>query len=175
MAFKEMADEFFIKCKMLTEQKDELSDSYLVLQEERIVLQEKLRVECKKEWEGATEELTKHYEQSIQLVTAEAKSNQATYELLATRLQAEVNGLKEELAVVRAQPGMDETRIRILIDKQRQHLTKKVEETLGRAGEEWAVEAAELHILRAEPRTDGRRVEAFTKWTKPAFKTSVQI
>ena len=61
--FKEIADQFFIKCKMLTEQKDELSDSYLVLQEERIVEQEKLRAECKKEWEGATEELiTKHYE-----------------------------------------------------------------------------------------------------------------
>ena len=66
---------------------------------------------------GSYEELTKHYEQSIQLVTVEAKSNQATYELLAARLQAEVNGLKEELAVVRVQPGMDETRIRILIDK----------------------------------------------------------
>ena len=45
---------------------------------------------------------------------------------------------------------MDETRIRILIDKQRQHLTKKVKETLGCAREEWAAQAAELHILRAD-------------------------
>ena len=81
---------------------------------------------------GSYEELTKHYEQSIQLVTAEAKSNQASSELLAARLQAEVNGLKEELTAVRAQLGMGETRIRILIEKQRQHLTKKVEETLSR-------------------------------------------
>ena len=53
---------------------------------------------------------------------------------------------------------MNETRIRILIDKHRQHLTKKVEETLGRAGEEWAAQAAELHILRAdaEKRQEGR-------------------
>ena len=65
MAFKEIADEFFIKCKLLTKQKEALSDSCLALQEERIVEREKLRAECKKEWEGATEELTKYYEQSI--------------------------------------------------------------------------------------------------------------
>ena len=46
----------------------------IALQEERIVEQEQVRAECKKEWEKATEELTKHYEQSIQLVTAEAKN-----------------------------------------------------------------------------------------------------
>ena len=54
MAFKEMADEYFIKCKMLSEQKDKLSDSYLALQEEKIVLREKLRVEWDKEVEEAT-------------------------------------------------------------------------------------------------------------------------
>ena len=40
MTLKEMVDEFFIKCKLLPEQKDELSDSYLALQEERIVERE---------------------------------------------------------------------------------------------------------------------------------------
>ena len=38
MTFKEMAYEFMIKCKVITEQKDELSDSYLALQEEKIVM-----------------------------------------------------------------------------------------------------------------------------------------
>ena len=52
---------------------------------------------------------------------------------------------------------MDETRIRILIEKQRQHLTRKVEETLSRAGEEWAAQAAELHILRTD--AENRRKE----------------
>ena len=52
---------------------------------------------------------------------------------------------------------MDETRIRILIDKQCQHLTKKVEEALGRAREEWAAQAAELHSLRAD--AENRRKE----------------
>ena len=46
---KEMADEFFIKCKLLSKQKEELSDSYLALQEERIVEWEQVRAECKKE------------------------------------------------------------------------------------------------------------------------------
>ena len=59
---KGMADEFFIKCKLLSEQNEKLSDSCLALQEERIVEREQVRAECKKEWEKATEELTKHYE-----------------------------------------------------------------------------------------------------------------
>ena len=65
------------------------------------------------------------------------------------KLQAKANNAKEELEAIRAQPGMDDTRIRILIEKHRQHLTKKVEEALGHVGEEWAVQASELHILRA--------------------------
>ena len=157
MSFKEMADEFMIKWKILSEQKDELSNSYLALQEEKIVLREQLRVEWTKEMEEATGQLTKHYEQTIQLVTAKAKNNQATWELLAAKLQAEVHSSKEELEAIRAQPGMDETRIRSLIEKHRQHLTKKVEEALSRAGEEWAAQAAELHILRAN--AENRRKE----------------
>ena len=50
LSFKEMVDEFFIKCKLLSKQKDELSDSYLALQKERIVEREQVRAECKKEW-----------------------------------------------------------------------------------------------------------------------------
>ena len=89
---KEMADEFFIKCKLLSEQKDELSDSYFALQEERIVEREQVRAACQKEREQATEELTKRYEQAIQLVTADAKNTQAIYELRAQKLQTEVDG-----------------------------------------------------------------------------------
>ena len=91
--------------------------------------------------ESCTEELTKQYEQSIQRVTAEAKNSKASYALLATQLQVEVNGLKEELATVRAQPGMDETRIRLLIEKHRNQITRKVEEAFSSAGEEWAAKA----------------------------------
>ena len=62
MTFKEMANEFMIKCKVITEQKDHLSDSYLAQQEEKIVLKDKLRVKWKNEVEEATEQLTKTYE-----------------------------------------------------------------------------------------------------------------
>ena len=39
--------------------------------------------------EETIEQLTKHYEQTIKLVTAKAKNNQAHWELLAAKLQAE--------------------------------------------------------------------------------------
>ena len=45
---------------------------------------------------------------------------------------------------------MDDTHIQILIDKHRHHLTKKVAESFGHAGEEWAAQAVELLILRAD-------------------------
>ena len=77
MTYKEMADEFMLKWKIVSEQEDELTDSYHALQEEKIVLRERLQVEWTKEVEEATEQLTKHYEQAIKLVTTKAKNNQA--------------------------------------------------------------------------------------------------
>ena len=170
MTFKELADEFMLKWKIVNEQKDQLTDSYHALQEEGIVLRERLRAEWTKEVEEATGQLTKHYEQTIKLVTAKAKNNQATWELLAAKLQAEVNSSKEELEAIRAQPGMDETRIRILIEKHRQHLTKKVEEALGRAGEEWAAQAAELHILRADAENRRKEGRGFYKMDEASIQ-----
>ena len=55
MTFKEMADEFMLKWKIVSEQKAELTDSCHALQEEKIVLRERLRVEWTKEAEEATE------------------------------------------------------------------------------------------------------------------------
>ena len=80
VSFKEMSDEFFIKCKLLSEQNEKLH-------EEKAVALERVRAECKKDWMNATEKLTKRYEQSIQLVTAEAKNDKASYSLLHTQLQ----------------------------------------------------------------------------------------
>ena len=100
MTFKEMADEFMLKWKIVSEQKDELTNSYHALQEEGIVLRERLRAEWTKEVEEATGQLTKHYEQTIKLVTAKAKNNQASWELMAAKLQAEVHSLKEELEAI---------------------------------------------------------------------------
>ena len=84
--FKEMSDEFFIKCKLLSEQNEKLFDDCLALHEEKAVECERVQAECKQDWVNATEELTKHYEQSIQQVTAEAKNSKASYTLLATQL-----------------------------------------------------------------------------------------
>ena len=42
MTFKEMVDEFMLKWKIVNEQKAELTDSYNALQEEKIILREKL-------------------------------------------------------------------------------------------------------------------------------------
>ena len=61
-----------------------------------------------REVEEATTQLTKHYEQTIALVTAKAKNNQATWELLIAKYQADANVTKEELEANRAQIGMDD-------------------------------------------------------------------
>ena len=76
MTFKELANEFMLKWKI--EQKVELTDSYHTLQEEGIVMRERLRVEWTKEVEEATGKLTKHYEHTIKLVTAKGKNNQTS-------------------------------------------------------------------------------------------------
>ena len=80
MTFKELANEFMLKWKI--EQKVELTDSYHTLQEEGIVMRERLRVEWTKEVEEAIVQLTKHYEQTIALVTTKAKNNRASWEVL---------------------------------------------------------------------------------------------
>ena len=65
---------------------------------------------------------------------------------------------------------MDETRNRILIEKQRKHLTKKVEETLCCAGEEWAAQAAELHILRADAANRRKEGRGFYKMNEASIQ-----
>ena len=47
--FKEMSDKFFIKCKLLSEQNEKLSDDCLALNEEKAVECERVRGECKQE------------------------------------------------------------------------------------------------------------------------------
>ena len=84
----------------------------------------RVRAECKLDWRTATEELTKRYEQSIELVTAEAKNDKASYSLLNTKLQVEVDELKAALEMARAQPRMDATGIKILIEKHRKSLSR---------------------------------------------------
>ena len=53
-SMKEMAYEFFIKSKLLSEQNEKLSDDCLALHEEKAVECERVGAECKQEWEKAT-------------------------------------------------------------------------------------------------------------------------
>ena len=103
-------------------------------------------------------QLTKHYEQTIALVNPKAKDHQATLELLISRCQEDAKAAREELEAHRVPIGMDDTRIKILIDKYCQQLTKKIEETLRHAGQAWSAQAAELHILRTDAENQRKEV-----------------
>ena len=62
-------------------------------------------------------QLTKRYEQSLEIQTAKAKSTQSTCELIIRKCEDEAKTAREELELCRAQIGMEETRIKVLIDK----------------------------------------------------------
>ena len=66
---------------------------------------------------------------------------------------------------------MDDTRIKILVNRHRQHLTKKIEETFGHAGEEWAAQAAELHILHADAENRRKEGRGFYKMDEASIQT----
>ena len=157
--FKELADEFMLKWKIVNEQKDQQTDSYHALQEEGIVTREKLWAEWTKEVEEATTQLTKHYEQTIALVTAIAKNNQASWELLIAKYQAEAEKAKEELEANRAHPGTSPKRLSSHSVAQAKNEEPKLTSYTSYA---------------PTPRTDGRRAEDFTRWTKPVSRTSAR-
>jgi uncharacterized membrane-anchored protein YhcB (DUF1043 family) len=152
-----MAHEYLAKYELLQEQHDKLAEELSSRHEKETEAVERARAECKKNFLEATAELTKHYEQSIELITTEAKNDKSSYALLHTRLQDEVNELKAALELARAQPRMDETRLQILINEHRNLLNRRVDEAFQRAGDEWAAQAAELHVLRAD--AENRRKE----------------
>ena len=58
---------------------------------------------------------------------------------------------------------MDETRIKVLIDKHRQWFNQKIEEMLAHAWHEWSAEATELHVLRADIENRRKEGRAFYK------------
>ena len=125
----------------------------------------------RKEVEETTSQLTKHYEQTLALVTAKEKDNQAMYELLVAKCQADAKTAKEALENYITQSGMYDLRIRILIGKFRQQLTTKVEETLGRAGEACSAQAAELHILRVDAENRRKEGRGFYKMDEASIQT----
>ena len=97
------------------------------------------------------------------LVTAKVKDNQAICELLVNKCQEDAKAAREELEANRAQIGMDDNRIKILINKYRQQLNRKIEETLSRAWQEWSAQAAELHVLRVDAENERKECRGFYK------------
>ena len=141
-----MANKFMLKWRITEDERAKLADSYNELQAEGIVTRARLQDAWKKEVEETLTQLTKRHEQALALANAKAKEEQDTLELIVKQYHENAKIAMEELEANRAQISMDDTRIKILIDRHRQHLTKKIEETFGRAGEEWAAQAVELHM-----------------------------
>ena len=152
-----MANQHLQMWKISEEQRAALSDSYNHLQVEAIVDMEQQWDAWIKESVERAAQVTKNYEQSITLVTAKTKNTQATCELIVRKSEEDAKATRAELELCRAQIGMDETIIKILNDKHRQQLNRKIEETLGHAWQEWSAQAAELHVLRAD--AENRRKE----------------
>ena len=66
---------------------------------------------------------------------------------------------------------MDETRIKILIDKHHQQLNRKIEETLGRAWQECSTQAIELHVLCADAENRRKEGRGFYKMDENNIQT----
>ena len=105
------------------------------------------------------------------LVTAKVKDNQAICELLVNKCQEDAKAASEELEANRAQIGMDDNRIKILINKYRQQLNRKIEETLSRAWQEWSTQAAELHVLCADAENRRKEGRGFYKMDENNIQT----
>ena len=129
-----MANKFMLKWRITEDERAKLADSYNELQAEGIVTRARLQDAWKKEVEETLTQLTKRHEQALALANAKAKEEQDTLELIVKQYHENAKIAMEELEANRAQISMDDTRIKILIDRHRQHLTKKIEETFGRAG-----------------------------------------
>ena len=139
-----------LKWRISEDERAKFADAYTELQAEGIISRALLQDAWNKEVEVTLTQHTKSNEQALALANAKAKEDQDTLEHVVKQHQEKAKIAKEDLEANRAPIGMDDTCIKILIDRHRQHLTKKIEETFGRAGEEWAAQAAELHILRAD-------------------------
>ena len=92
-------------------------------------------------------------------------------QLVVRQYQENAKIAKAELEANRAQPGMDDTRIKILIDRHRQHLSKKIEEAFGRTGEEWAAQDVELHISRVDAENRRKEGRGFNKMDEASIQT----
>ena len=66
---------------------------------------------------------------------------------------------------------MDDTRIKILVEKYRQQHTKKIKDTLGHAGQAWSAQDAKLHILRADAENRRKEGQEYYKMDETSIQT----
>ena len=71
-------------------------------------------------------QLSRNYEQELQILIAKAKSLQSTCEHIIRQSEQEAMAAMEYLRIYHAQTGMDETRIKALIGKHRQRFNSKI-------------------------------------------------
>ena len=72
-----------------------------------------------KESDEREAQLRHNYEHELQILTTKAKGLQSTCEHIVRQREQEAKTTREELEICLAQIGMDETRIKALIDKHR--------------------------------------------------------
>ena len=106
-------------------------------------------------------ELNKKYGQAIELLTTKAKSTQSTCEHIIPQREEETKTSREALEICHAKIGMDEIRIKLLINKHRQRFNRTIEEMFTHAWQEWSAHVAKLYMLRADAenrRKEGKRI-----------------
>ena len=115
MELQTLAHQHLHMWKNSEEQRTRLSDSYNHLQVEALVDIERQRDILMKESDDRGAKLNRNYEQELQILTAAINSLHSTCEHIIRQREQEAQAVREELEICRAQIGMDETRIKVLI------------------------------------------------------------
>ena len=168
-----MANQHLHMWKISEEQRVALSDSYNHLQVEGIVNMERQRDAWIKASDERAAQLTKRYKQPIELVTTKAKHTQSTCELIVQKCEDEAKTARAELELYRAHIGMDETRIKIVIDLSIDSIStgrlRKLSAAHDRNGQPKPLSYTYCAWM---PRTDGRRAEDSTRWMRTTSRSS---
>ena len=156
-----LSDEMVQRYRQTCLEKDDIQNEFIKLQEQVV---RTLETE-----NAAATELKEKYERALDVTRTEARLRHLSVELTLAKYKEEAEQAKAELGM--RQPGVNELRLRTLVDRQRQHFTTTVQAAIGRAGEEWAAQAAELHILRADAENRRKEGRGFYKMDEASIQT----
>ena len=156
-----LSDEMMQRYRNTCLEKDDIQNAFIKLQEKAV---RTLETE-----NAAATELKEKYERALDVTRTEARLRHLSVELTLAKYKEEAEQAKAELGM--RQPGVDELRLRTLVARQRQHFTTTVQAAIGRAGEEWAAQAAELHILRTDAENRRKEGRGFYKLDEASIQT----